>query len=432
MQDYYNSKINYFFDHLFIFVLVIYTGSATTFVRSLNSWGNLIAFGIPILFATIIFIKKNLSLNTKILYIIIGFTLYFIASTLKFREIHPRFFSNTIISFLLTFIMLKSFGKTYFFIYENIITFLTVISLFFWILLQIDPMYLASTLKKISFSEPGSDNVLYNIIIYTVNDLNVMQNYVIHIGKLSLIRNAGFAWEPGAYAVLIDLAIYINLIRTKFNFKHNFKLLILIFGLFSTLSTTGHSILLLLILFSLYNKHTKYLIAFSPALIIITLLLFNLPFMKQKIVSLTEYNTEELVLKSAQFGYKYDPQRFESFLIDWKDFINNPVIGYGGHTDAQWTKKMGANIGSISGIGKIFARYGIVGVFFFFYSLIMSSKMHSELFNFKGWLFPTLMILMISISYSLIEHPVFMCFWLSIYFLNTEQNSNIYTKKDFK
>jgi len=118
------------------------------------------------------------------------------------------------------------------------------------------------------------------------------------------------------------------------------------------------------------------------------------------------------------YNIKYTAQRIASFQISFRVFLNNPILGYGGYMDASWTKKLGANIAAISGIGEIMARFGIVGTFFFLYSLFRTSKLLQSAFSFKGWIFPILVILAISISYSVVG-PILLCIWLFYLFGDT-------------
>src|SRR5690606_22669732 len=96
---------------------------------------------------------------------------------------------------------------------------------------------------------------------------------------------------------------------------------------------------------------------------------------------------------------------------DFIDFINNPILGYGGHQEARWTEKLGAQIATVSGIGKIFAQYGLVGALFFFISLWKSSGKIVTVFKVKGMIFPFMFVMLISISYGLIV-ALYMCIWL--------------------
>ena len=232
-----------------------------------------------------------------------------------------------------------------------------------------------------------------------------------------MYRNAGFSWEPGGYAVLINLGMFINLVRTRFRFKNNKNFWVLLISLISTFSTTGYGIFMLLLLFFLYRQKYKYQVLLFPIITSFAVYLLTLPFMLDKIVNVSDHNTEAQIESSILYGTKQTPQRIASFIIDFQDFKNNPILGYGGHQEERWTNKLEANISTISGIGKIFACFGIFGSIFFFRNLYKSSKLLARLFNFKAWAFPFTMILMISISYSLIFNPILMCFWMLAFFL---------------
>jgi hypothetical protein len=134
--------------------------------------------------------------------------------------------------------------------------------------------------------------------------------------------------------------------------------------------------------------------------------------MIEKIIEVAHHDTDLMIRNSVRYGSQQTAQRIASFLIDFKDFLNHPIIGYGGHLDARWTVQIGANISTISGIGKIMARFGLIGTIFFFFSLYKSAESIQQIFNIKGRVFMILVIFIISISYSIIENPLVMSFWL--------------------
>ena len=292
------------------------------------------------------------------------------------------------------------------------------ISIGFWIILCISPSFLYDTMASISFLTPATDLIHSNIIVYTLNSNDIVQTLnSTQIANLTLYRNAGFSWEPGGFAALICLGIFINLIRNNFNVRKNKNIWILVAALSTTFSTTGYGIFMLLILFYLHNINIKYKVFLFPFFIGISIYLLTLPFMLDKLVYYSENNIDEEIQSSIRYDVNKTPQRVNSLIIDFQDFKNNPILGYGGHLDERWTSKLGANISTISGIGKIFAVFGLVGVIFFFSELYRSSKFLSLNYKFKGWVFPFLMILMIALSYSLIFNPVFMSFWLFAFFM---------------
>jgi hypothetical protein len=238
-----------------------------------------------------------------------------------------------------------------------------------------------------------------------------------------LPRNAGFAWEPGAFASYLCLAIFINQIRTHFSFVNNRKLWILLLALLSTQSTTGFAILIIIIILVIYNLSPKISFLLFPVSVILIIYILQLPFMYEKVKGISNFNIELLARYSRIYNTAYTAQRFASFLIDFQDFLNNPILGYGGFMEERWTFKMGAVVTSISGIGKIMARFGIVGTFFFLFSLYKTSRSLQSLFFFKGWIFPILIILAISISYN-VDIPILLCFWLFYLFGEKQENKN--------
>lgn len=411
------TKKNNSLDYIFVFILIIYAGSATVFVRSLNTWEDIV--GLLFICSITFFygIKNKIRLNKAFYMLAISFLIYSVALTIKFREVHPRFVGIYLISFWIAYITIATLKSRFFIIFEEIMYYLCIISLFFWSLQQLNPDQLSDLIDSIAFSEPGSINVKGNIIFYTINDVTVVADYVMNFGSINLFRNSGFAWEPGAFAVFITLALYVNFIKNKFNKIINTRFFIFLFALITTFSTTGYGIFILLIMFYTYNKHIKYRFFYLFISAAMGAYVLSLSFMSDKIISLSQENvTDELVENSVNYDTKYAPQRITSFLIDFKDFLNNPVLGYGGHDEEMWTAKLGAEIATISGIGKVFARFGLVGAIFFFVMLYRSSKLQAEVLGYKGWGFHFLTIIMISVSYSLIEHPLLMCFWMTALF----------------
>lgn len=399
-------------DYLFVFMLVIYVGSANEFTRSLQTWDSILGVILPMGFTIYLSLTNKIKISKEFLYLILGFLCYSLMLTFKFEEFHPRFTGVYLISFYISYITISHFRAYFFIIYHNIIYILCVISLCFWVIHQILPNEFNSIMQMISSMDTEGLNIDSNILIYTINSKEISDLTNTSILGFSVTRNSGFAWEPGAFSVFINLAIFVNLIVYKFRLKRNLKLKVLIFTLITTFSTTGYGIFILLILFYTYNQKVKHKLIMTPLAIIIGIYVTTLSFMTDKVIDISQQDTDEQIENSILYDTQYAPQRITSFIIDFKDFLNNPILGYGGHQEERWTNKLGAQIASISGIGKILAKFGMVGTIFFFLMLIKSSKTLAEIFAFKGWIFPFLIVLLISISYSIIEHPLLICFWM--------------------
>jgi hypothetical protein len=410
------------FEYFLVFILIIYGGNASEFIGALENWDNLIGFLLPIIPVLVLGFIKGVRFNNKYLLLLLGFTIYFVATTIVFKELHPRFFGIYIIKFTIVYVVISGLGVRFFRIYEDILYYLCIIGITFWLIMNVIPTTFIELLRNFEFSsqKPGS-NVDFNIIIYTVNNFLLLPDSIANIGSIKLFRNAGFAWEPGVFASFINLAIFFNLIRNRFKLNNNKHLWVFLIALISTFSTTGYSLFILLVLFYLYNQDFVKVFWLAPIVVVSAMFVFMLPFMYEKISYENKWTIEELVYRSAKYDIPYYPQRFQSFQIDFIDFMNHPLLGYGGHLEAAWTVELGTKIITISGIGGLMSQFGIVGTLFFLISLWVSSKQIIVLFNIRGTIFPVLFIILYAVSYSVSEILV-MCVWLLYLssFLKTE------------
>jgi len=401
------------FEYFVVFVFIIYAGNATEFVRAIDNWDNPIGLMLPILSIAGLGFIRGVRFNHKFLIFIIGFTIYFAASTLKFGELHPRFFGIFLIKIFVAYILISTLGFRFFKIYEDILYYLCIIGISFWIVLNLIPDTFVEFLRNFEFSNQGpvKGNVDFNTIVYTIGNFEYWSDLGVNFGGITILRNAGYAWEPGVFGSYVNLAIFFNLIRNRFKLNNNKYLWVFLVALASTFSTTGYSLFILLVLFYLYNQDFVKVFWLAPIIVVSTMFVFMLPFMYDKISVDYKWTTEELVYRSAKYNVIHFPQRFQSLEIDFIDFMNHPLIGYGGHLNAAWTAKLGAKITTISGIGELMSQFGIVGTLFFLISLWLSSMQIIKLFNIRGTIFPVLFILLYAISYSVFSILV-MCVWL--------------------
>ena len=371
----YKNKTKTFFDHLYILVLLLYAGRSTTFFRSIETWENLFSLAFILIITYCNAIYNKIGFSKSFINLIVGYVIYFLLSTLKFKEFHPHFFGIYLLGFYLTYITIKTYRFRFYILYEKLLVFLCKFSLLFWVILCISPANFSSFMDFFEFSEPGAENVGSNIIVYTTSHIETLEKNIIDFNGISIYRNCGFSWEPGGFAVLINLGIFINMIRYRFRIKNNKNIRILLLALITTFSTTGYGILMILVLFYFYNIRIKYKGLLFPLFIALGIYLLSLPFMLDKVISVSGNDIDAEVESSILYGGHKTPQRINSFIIDFQDFTNNPILGYGGHLDERWTSKLGADISTISGIGKVFAVFGLVGVIFFFTLLYKSSKL---------------------------------------------------------
>lgn len=256
------------------------------------------------------------------------------------------------------------------------------------------------------------------MIIYSAQPSDFMRE------GYNIIRNCGFAWEPGGFAVYLALALYINLFFIKSEIKYNKRFWIIVMAIASTQSTTGYVVLIILLIVHFFQTNMKLVLVFLPVIVIIVVFLFSLPFMRDKIMKYYEeaLQAELVVEQSVGAQYTQNPQRFASFVIAIQDFIRNPILGYGGQLEDRWFTKIKANISPISGLGNFLAQYGLVGFLFFITLLFNASRAFSIYNNYKGSLLFFLIMLLITISYSIIFVVLVMSFWMFTFFESFESH----------
>ncbi len=415
-----------FWEYLYLFVLIIYAGQASVFVRAQWFSENLLGYSIPIILSIIFFFKWRLKINKRFLLLLLFLFFYFAAVTIKYKELHPTIFLYYVFIFFIVYVTISGLQFDFFEAYENILFYLCLIALGFW---GIQTILGGDTLYNYFEKIPGLDKFSYvsgtggfNVIAYSIQYSETAFVY-----GISIPRNCGFAWEPGGFGVYICLAVLIKLFFSDPDQKFNFHFWVFLAALVSTQSTTGYTIFIALIFFYYINRKSNAMVLIIPLLVIAIIFAFSLPFMSNKIIKLIEEtkNVDYIVWKSIGNPVGSAPQRFSSFFIAFRDFYQNPVLGTGGIAGASWYNKIGANISPISGLGNLMGTFGTIGTLFFGIISYKTSIFLSNEFNYKSKALIFVIILLISISYSIIFLPLVMCFWMFAFFATPPDNNEI-------
>lgn len=233
------------------------------------------------------------------------------------------------------------------------------------------------------------------------------------------VRNCGFCWEPGRYSCFLMFAMLFYVMKYGWNFKE-INLWVLIISLISTKSTTGFGIFIVFMLYwSLANKKLNpfYLVPLAAIIMII----YNLPFMKDKILEFwvdEQSFAEKLAILdyNAQHGGSplYTPQRFEGLALQWMNITHMPLLtGEGRNFLNFYTNRvLGYNVALSEGLLGIFVSYGLLIGLLCYYSLFKSSRIISNIFGSKLKFAFMVIFLMSSVSYSFWELPYMMVLWL--------------------
>ena len=360
---------------------------------------------IPIIIAFVVYIQRGGKYNKTAEKIYLVFALYILAYFVKFGgEFDPLFTYRIFTYITFSYLVVKVVGKKFFNIYENIIYVLAFISLPFFLLQAVAYNSIYPALYKLQ----GILNIPYfggmeytNVIVYTMNK--------------GMLRNCGFAWEPGAFSNFLVLGIIINLARNKFNFN-NKVFWILLIALVLTFSTTGYLAFAFVVIWYLFNVKFNKSMLLIPVAFVSAIYLSTLPFMAEKIISLStdpEMQLENIIFRSYETHSRYSLGRFSGFLLDLENLKNNPIIGYGGHGEFTMVEKLRIRAHSTNGLGKWMAMFGTVGVAIFFYTYIQSFKNLARLYDFQKPIILLGAILVLGFSFGIIQSALFFAFMLS-------------------
>jgi hypothetical protein len=395
-----------------LFVLVVYAGQGNTFVGPLSFVQNPLGAFIPVAFCAILAIRAKLAFETKYFVLMFGLAAYFIAISIKYKEIHPTFFLAYVYYFSLAYILIKTLGMRLFRIFERVNFYMAVISLSFWVLQFIlggDTLFnfIGGLPGMTTFSKVTAEG--YNILLYSIQPAESSLLY-----NFSIPRNCGYAWEPGAFAVYLCMAIFVNLFMTNPGKARQTRLWVLIITLITTQSTTGYLIFIVMITIYLLRKRLSIIMLVLPFTVVAMIYVASLPFMSKKVINLIDDTKGINQLLEDYYGSETpaSPQRFTSFIIAFVDFKANPILGIGVQSTEAWTYKAGANISTISGIGNLLAQFGLVGFLFFIILTIRSSIFFSRYFRYNNILLLFFIIVFISISYSILFNPLISSFWM--------------------
>lgn len=399
-----NTLLSFFF-----FVLFLYTCSPSPYV-TIGESGGIIVSLVPLLLGLLVAVKCRISFLTKSFMVLIGvFAIWnLIIYVYLQRPPSPYPFITLVCAYIAYFAFKKDFIDR--FLRTSVA--LAAISFVVWVLCLMAPKIMK--LFAVNFGLLSQD-VSYSFFVF---------NIAKEVGEIWPIRNCGFCWEPGRCSCILVISIYFYLVRYGMKVKSS-RFMILFLSLLSTASTTGYGMLMVMLgVWIIYNK--KINPAYSLLFIALFLVVWNMPFMREKILGLMvdEERAQEAIREMIYVKHHdgnetfYVPQRIEAMYLQILNFQNMPPITGEGRniTNHYINRYYDINIALSEGILGIFVRYGLILGSFCYFCLLRSSTIFSSYNSKIPRLLFFILFVLANFSYYFWESPLFCLMWCWAFF----------------
>lgn len=384
---------------IYLFFLIIYSGGAITFMKS-NTF-------IIVFFAISVAIMFNYSIKISSFFkrAIAIFIIYFTAITLVFKQIHPIFLLKYLGMLLTANNIFYLFGSKLFYYYEYLIYRLGLLSLFFFLIEVYNYNFFTTLSNFVDFNSGES----LNFLIYNV-----------HFRSFDLVRNCGFAWEPGPFSAFVAVSFFSYFLINK-NVKYT-RVIIYMIILLTTKSELGLMCLFIILLFHFFGQkklNTKYLLPFLfPAIILFFAFDIKDEFQEKYNAEAQQYEmvvTKNKISPEKLYNYSDGTKgygRLVSMLVALENFKNNPLLGYGGHTSGEYKKLNNLeNVNFTTGLNGIIGQFGLFGLVIFSILLKNSSNFFKNFTrNTYAKFVWVLIVLFIVLSFGVMTSPILFCF----------------------
>lgn len=377
--------------------------------------GNPIPFLFPIILTAILIRRHPISFKSislvKILAIISIWSIAIVIKEQLFNAEELSYIFFLYYAIIIAYIHVQIYGKRLFIYYEDILVKICFISFIIWLIAVAIPGT-ASIFRLFPETSYG------NNILYLFCWMDPTKGQV----SSGIIRNAGCSWEPGRFAIMILLAIFLNLSRKGINFKQNKNIYILLATILSTQSTTGYSIVLILYcIFLLKSFSLSNIILIIFILIPIIYGTLSLGFMGSKIKAQLDIKSD---IERLQTSFDYNAQirnkgeyrgslgRFQAIYFEWINICHDPLLGYSRNSEHSFFyKKISTNYTLTGGLLKLIGQFGLVVGIFLYYCLFKSSILIAKDNKYKRKYALAALLICSSISYTIFTIPIFTAFW---------------------
>jgi len=395
-----NQRINFFLvlSMLFISASSSSISTSTIFVLFIS------------IITLLLFALKNIKIDNFFIFFTVAYFLLSLIYFLKFEYVDILYIFYFYTLLMYAYMTIKIVGYDFFIIYHNIVYFLSLISIPFFILqlIMFDTM----------FDFVGFFQKLIPFLSYK-NDV-FANNFLFTIEKGAIYRNSGFAWEPKGFSNFLILAILIN--TNLYSFKMNKQLVVFFIALMTTFSTVGYVILFTA--FTLYlsiNRKINTRFIFPLIIFIISIIISSSDFIYKKIYrEVYTMNEQADMIYDRRYFKSRSLGRFGSLLIDYNDFLKHPLLGYGIQRKESSFKQLrtvskynDTKLVRVNGFSDRLVSFGLMGMIFYLFAIYKSFENYFKYYNTKGAIVIVFMFLLIEFATTLTTDP----FWMIFLFL---------------
>ena len=363
LEDTLEEKMN-FKEFLLMFLLLLVTGNP----YFVHHFSTLIipTIVIPLYY---IFKKSYRQISYRTVFIIFFMLGYEVVHALMFTLDYSFTIIKLAIVLLLALSTVMLLGERFIKVLTGTMVVITLISFVFTILCYIPGIstflyHLAEDLFPIEkdfkhFTTP-------TLLVYTFS-------YEYFYGEFSYVRNPAIFWESGAFAVFLNITLYLHYI-TK-NVRHVRDLFdrpaaILILGVLSTTSTMGFFALVVILTFFTFQLRTQLKFLFLILVVVSSWFAYN--------------NVEYLGAKINQQISEGDTRnnRFNAALRDMEDISKRPLLGWSRRIEVLFkTKEHSQKTRRPNGLTNFIRCYGLVYFTIYFVLVFTSFSNITKFYN---------------------------------------------------
>lgn len=386
-------------DFVFLLSLIVASGLATRFFRDISSL--LIIFGISAAYL----LYRDRKLNVGYVAACSIWFCYAILSYIKYpgnNLFWPfLYFCNITIAYA----VVRRYGARFVIVSTDVLYFLAVLSLILFSVQLVALDLMLAIWQQFDISDSLFDKPYTHYahaFLYTIHQFKDTDK--------GAARNAGFCWEPGAFACFLVVGVYFQLLRDSYRIGcSKLRYVIFLMAILTTQSTTGLVALIFIVICYFANQPRRQFAKYGLVALMMSFpLLALLPQQLEKIESQLSDDLLEQVVALNENENEKGLGRFQSMIVLGVDFVENPVLGLGANKSDSWVSRMGLDVNPTSGIGNMFATYGLFLMIPYFWLLLRSSERYCQAYRSKGvWLFPTLVIVL-GFSFGILETPFFL------------------------